>query len=687
MLHAKLLYTYYILATKQRLIRGGKINLRRNIYLNKLSLKEAQEKFYKTLLKNKLSQSLKGELVSTEDSLGRITAEPIFAKISSPYHQAAAMDGVVVKAKSTYRASESSPVTLKIDQDFHFINTGNPIPFGFDAVIKIEDINFLDKAKEEKSGDISDDFTVNLKEENIKEIKIFSSAFPGQHIRNIGEDIVANQLIIPVNHKIRSGDMGALLAGGVNQFFVRKKPKIAVIPTGDELIKSEDMLTSGKIIEYNSTVIKGMISEWGGEALIYDIVKDVPSDLKSILQKAVEESDVVAVLAGSSSGSKDFTSEIIRSLGEVLVHGVAIMPGKPTILGIVNRTPVIGLPGYPVSTIISAEQFLKPLIFKKLGLLVLKREMIRVNMAQKVVSRLGNEEFLRVKLGKIGGEMMAFPLPRGAGIITSMTEADGLIRIPSLKEGLNYREEVKTELLKELVKIKNNFIITGSHDPILDILKNELKENFSEFDIVSFNVGSLGGLMALKQNRTHLATSHLLDPESGEYNFPYLKKILPHKELVVINLVYREQGIMVKKGNPKKIKGLDDLIREDINFINRQKGSGTRVLLDYLLKKRRINPSDIQGYFREEFTHLMVASIVVEENVDAGLGILSAAKAFNLDFIPVVKERYDIIVRKEYYCDWRTQRLLNIIKSKNFKKGVIKLGGYELSRTGSVIKE
>lgn len=661
--------------------------MRRNIYLSKLSLKEAQEKFYKTLLKYKLVQPLKRELVFTENSLGRITGEAIFAKISSPCYQAAAMDGVVVRAKDTYGASESSPVTLKVDQNFHFINTGNPIPRGFDAVIKIEDINLLNKVSEENSRDVSGDFADNLKEENIKEIKIFSAAFPGQHIRNIGEDIVANQLIVPINHKIRPVDMGALLAGGISKFLARKKPQITIIPTGDELIKPEDKITPGKIIEYNSKVIKGMISEWGGEALIYEIVKDISSDLKSILQKTVEESDIVVVLAGSSAGSKDFTSEIVRSLGEVLVHGVAIMPGKPTILGIISRTPVIGLPGYPVSTIISAEQFLKPLIFKKLGLLVLKREMIRVNMAQKVVSRLGNEEFLRVKLGKIGGEMMAFPLPRGAGVITSLTEADGLIRIPSLKEGLDYREETKTELLEELVKIKNNFIITGSHDLILDILKNELQENFSEFDIVSFNVGSLGGLMALKQSRTHLATSHLLDPESGEYNFPYLKKILPEKELVVINLTYREQGIMVKKGNPKKIKGLDDLTKENISFVNRQKGSGTRVLLDYLLKKKNINPSNIRGYFREEFTHLMVASTVTEENVDAGLGILSAAKAFNLDFIPVAKERYDMIMPKEYYSDWRTQRLLDIIGSNKFKRRVMELGGYDLSRSGSVIKE
>ena len=660
--------------------------MRRNIYLSKLTLKEAQEKFYKTLLKYKLTQPLKRELISTEDSLGRITAEPIFAKISSPYSQAAAMDGVVVRAKDTYGASESSSVILKINQNFHFINTGNPIPFGFDAVIKIEDINLLNKVSEERGRDISGDFIDNLREENIKEIKIFSAAFPGQHVRNIGEDVVANQLIISINHLIRPVDIGALLAGGVNQLLVRKRPKVAVIPTGNELIPPGEKISHGKIIEYNSKIIKGLIYEWGGKARVYEIVKDIPVDLKRILLEAVSQNDVVVVLAGSSAGSKDFTSEIVKSIGEVLVHGVAIMPGKPTILGIIDDTPLIGLPGYPVSAIISAEQFLKPLVFRKLGLTVKKREEIKVHMAHKVVSHLGDEEFLRVKLGNIDGKIMAFPLSRGAGVITSLVEADALIRIPLLKEGIDFGEEARAELLEDLNRIKNNIIVTGSHDLILDILRNELQEDISDFNLVSFNVGSMGGLLALKQKRTHFATAHLLDPESGEYNFPYIKKILPRSELVVVNLAYREQGIMVKKGNPKNIKGIDDLAKKDIKFINRQKGSGTRVLLDYLLKKKGINPLNIQGYSQEEYTHLMVASAVAEGNVDTGLGILSAAKAFGLDFVPVTKERYDIIIPKEYYSSLKIQKLLTIIRSGKFKEKVLSLGGYDFSQSGKVIK-
>lgn len=661
--------------------------MRRNIYLSRLTLKEAQEKFCKALLKYKLSQPLKGESVSTEDSLGRITAEPIFARISSPYYQAAAMDGVVVRARDTYEASESSPITFKINQDFHFINTGNSIPFGFDAVIKIEDINPLNEFKGENNEGISNDFTDNSKEENIKGIKIFSSVSPGQHIRNIGEDVIANQLIIPVNHKIHPVDIGALLAGGVNQLLVRRKPKVAVIPTGDELIPPGEEISPGKIIEYNSKMIKGLIHEWGGKAKVYKIVKDFPVDLKKILLEAALQNDIVVVIAGSSAGSKDFTSEIVKSIGDVLVHGVAIMPGKPTILGIIDNTPLIGLPGYPISAIISAEQFLKPLVFRKLGLIIKRREEIKVRMAHKVVSHLGDEEFLRVKLGNIDGKIMAYPLSRGAGVVTSLVEADALIRIPLLKEGVDFGEEVKAELLEDLNRIKNNIIVTGSHDLVLDILRNELQEEFSDFNLVSFNVGSMGGLLALKQKRTHLATAHLLDPESGEYNFSYIKKMLPQRELIVVNLTYREQGIMVKRGNPKNIKGIDDLVKKDVKFINRQKGSGTRVLLDYLLKKKGINPLDIKGYSKEEYTHLMVASAVAEGSVDVGLGILSAAKTFHLDFVPVAKERYDIIIPKEYHSSLKIQKLLIIIRSEKFRKKVLSLGGYDLSQSGMVIKE
>jgi putative molybdopterin biosynthesis protein len=307
-------------------------------------------------------------------------------------------------------------------------------------------------------------------------------------------------------------------------------------------------------------------------------------------------------------------------------------------------------------------------------------------MARKVVSGLGNEEFLRVKLAKIDDNIMAYPLSRGAGVITSLQEADALIRIPSLSEGLNLKEETEAELLSENnFNVDNTIIIIGSHDLILDILRNELQTNWPEFRLASFHTGSMGGLLALKQDITHLATSHLLDVESGEYNFPYIEHILSGHHLVVVNMAYRQQGFMVEKGNPKKILEIKDLLKDNIRYINRQKGSGTRVLLDYLLNKNEINSDRIQGYNQEEFTHLMVASAVANKRVDAGLGILSAAKAFNLDFIPIIKERYDLIIPERYFHSEGITKILEIIRTNHFKEQVARLGGYDLSECGKIL--
>ena len=660
--------------------------MKRNIYLNKLSLNEARVKLSKALLQIKSNLPLQGELVSTVDSFSRVTAESIFAKTSSPHFQSAAMDGIAVKAENTFGASESSPVKLEKNKDFYYVNTGNPIPKDFNAVIMIEDINQFESKrslKQNQKTSISNSKTGS----EFDKVEIYSAAFPGQHIRNIGEDIVANQLIIPINHKIRPVDIGGLLAGGIVKLLVRKKPYISIIPTGDELIKPGEELLPGKIVEYNSKIIENMISEWGGKSSICKVVRDNPVDLANAIRNAVKISDIVVILAGSSAGSKDYTSKTIGELGEILVHGVTIMPGKPTILGMVEKVPVIGLPGYPVSMFISAEQFIKPLIFQKIGISLDERRKIKVSMAQKLFSRLGNEEFLRVKLGEINKKIMAFPLPRGAGVINSLIDADAFVRIPSHKEGLQYREEVDAELMNDFKKIKDNIIVTGSHDLILDVLNHELHKKLSGHNLVSFNVGSMGGLSALKLGKTHLATAHLLDPESGEYNFPYIRRILPDMKIKVINLAYREQGIFVKKGNPKNIKNIEDLIKKEINFVNRQKGSGTRILLDYLLKAKGYNPSKIKGYYREEYTHLMVASSVAEGNSDAGLGILSAAKAFHLDFIPVARERYDIILVSQFYSNQKMQEILKVICSDDFRKRISDLGGYDLSLSGKEIKD
>jgi putative molybdopterin biosynthesis protein len=361
------------------------------------------------------------------------------------------------------------------------------------------------------------------------------------------------------------------------------------------------------------------------------------------------------------------------------------MPGKPVLIGSVENKPVFGIPGYPVSAIIAFEQFVQPLLYALLGQPHPQRETIAVQPTKKIASKLGVEEFLRVKLGEVGGRIVATPLPRGAGTITSITEADGIIRIPNHVEGINDTERVSVELLRPLAAIRRTIVIVGSHDNSLDVLADQLKAGHSELTLSSSHVGSMGGLMAIKRGVCHLAGTHLLDTEDGSYNISYLKKYLPDTAVKLIHLVQRDQGLIVKPGNPKKIHGIEDLGRKDVSFINRQVGSGTRILLDYKLNQLGIKAHAINGYQNEEFTHMAVAVSVLSGSEDAGLGIYAAAKALGLDFIPVVTEQYDLVIPLEYFETEAVQILLEIINRPAFKQRVTALGGYNTKKTGDVI--
>ncbi len=636
--------------------------MKRTIYLKKKTLAEA-----KKVVSRELASliHLGIETVPVIHSSGRVTTEPIFAKISSPPFHCAAMDGIAVKAEATYGATEDSPKFLTIDREAFFVNTGNPIPQGMDAVIMIEDIHPIDSDR----------------------VEIREAAYPWQHVRSIGEDMIATEMVFPENHKITPYDLGALLASGHREVRVKKKPRVLILPTGSELLEpnqigSNRLDPSSGIVESNSYVLSGLIVEDGGEPIRHPIVEDDFLKIKGGLLKNYDGVDLILIIAGSSAGSEDYTRSIIEESGEVFVHGISMMPGKPTLIGRFKDRPVIGIPGYPVSAIIAYEELVRPILNQSLHLMKPERLKIKAFPVRKIPSKLGTEEFLRVKVGKIGEKFFASPLPRGSGMITSLTKADGIIRIPSILEGLDENEGTEVELLKPLEEILNTVVMVGSHDLTLDILANLLGKYSPPVFFSSHPVGSLGGILAIKNGICHMAGIHLLDPDTGEYNFPYIRNYLKGMEVRLINLVYREQGLIVQKGNPKGIKGLSDLFRKDIPFINRQKGSGTRILLDHSLKTLSLEPGQIQGYEKEEFTHMAVASTVASGKTDAGLGILSAAKAMNLDFIPIAKERYDLIIPSIYFEDEKIQRVIEVIRSKEFKEAVLQMGGYDVSKTG-----
>ncbi len=642
------------------------MNPRRNIYLKMNTLKEAREILFGHFL---LSEVLSSEMISVPDAVGRVLAEPVTAVLSSPHFHSSAMDGIAVNAKNTFGASESKPKQLAIGRDAFYVNTGNVMPENTDAVIMIEHINVLDQNR----------------------VEIEAPAFPWQNVRKVGEDIVATELLFPQNHLITPYCVGALLSGGVFSVSVKQKPKVLIIPTGSELVdwrkSALEELEPGQVLETNSFVLGKLIESWGGTYVRHDMLSDDPQKIKEAVENAVgSDFRMVLTVGGSSAGSEDYTRAVISDLGEVLVHGVTIMPGKPVIIGSVKGKPVFGIPGYPVSAIVSFEQFVGPLISLMLGQPEKERPEVQVKPTRKIPSKLGVEEFIRVKIGAVDKRIVAITMPRGAGCITTITEADGIIRVPNHVEGLKPNEPVTAELLRPISSIRNTIVVVGSHDNTLDILADQIRGGGRRLSLSSSHVGSVGGLMAIKNGVCHLAGSHLLDIEDGSYNISYIKKYLPDVGVRLANLVLRDQGLLVLPGNPKAIKGIEDVCRNDITFINRQAGSGTRILLDYRLKQLGIDPGSVKGYENEEFTHMSVAVAVLSGTADVGLGIYAAAKALNLDFIPIVTEQYDLVIPDVYFDSDNIQTLLETINSPAFKKRVEALGGYSTEKTGTIIE-
>lgn len=618
-------------------------------YLNNMPIDEAKNKFREHL--KEVGFAPKYETISVADACVRVVKDAVYAHICSPHYNASAMDGVAVKSEITFNASERTPVTLT-PSDYTVVDTGDPLPENADAVIMVEDL--ID------SGNGNYD--------------IISPVVPWQNVRQVGEDICMGNMIAPSGTTLTPSLCGALLAGGVTKIEVLKKPLVGIIPTGDEIVPPTDNPKIGDIIEFNSTVFKGMLNGMNAEAKIYPIVPDKKEEIKSMLGKALNECDIVLVSAGSSAGRDDYTSEIIASLGTVLVHGIAIKPGKPAILGEVHKKPVIGLPGYPVSAIVVMDEIVSEIIAMYYGKPEFPRETVKAVLSKKIVSSLKYSEYVRVSLGKIGGKISASPLARGAGVITSFTKADGVFIVPQNCEGVEAGEEIEVRLNKPLNEIENTLIVTGSHDPLIDEVADFLSKKGAPFRVCSTHVGSMGAIYAVRDGLAHLGGIHLLDTKTGIYNKSYVEKYVPKNNAVTVKGVGRIQGLMVQKGNPLNIKEFKDI--KNIRYVNRQRGSGTRILCDHLLSENGLTPNEIKGYTNEEFTHTAVAALVASGNADAGLGIYSAAKMYDLDFIPICNETYEFLIQKDYIDNPMVKAFIDVLNSEEFRKRLSEMGGY-----------
>jgi putative molybdopterin biosynthesis protein len=623
--------------------------------------------------------------VPLDEAVGRVTAEPVWAQTSSPPFDAAAMDGIAVRAADTIGASETSPVRLGAGA-FEVVDTGDPIPGDFDAVVMREDVH--------TDGDA---------------VELRGAAAPYQHVRSIGEDVSAAELLLPAGHRLRPVDVAAAGAAGATELVVRRRPVVAVIPTGDEIRPVGSELGEGELPDTNSLMLTAQAEAVGADVRRHEVVPDVPDQIAAAVREAAGEADLVVVIAGSSAGRDDHTAAVVADVGTLAVHGVAVRPGHPVVLGVVesgppiagtdagaqatpvpvpatpdNRargTPVLGAPGYPVSASLTFDIFAAPLLARLQGAPPPESAVATARLARKLASTMGMDDWVRVRLGRVGGQLVATPLPRGAGVLTSLVRADGLLVVPAELEGHHAGEEVSVRLLRGVGEIERTIVATGSHDLVLDLAASALREGDPRLTLASSNVGSLGGLTALRDGLCHVAGSHLLDPQTGEYTLPYVERLLPGRDVSVVRLVHRDQGLIVAPGNPLGITGIEDVAKRGLRYVNRQRGAGTRVLLDHELARSGISPEAIVGYEREEHTHLAVAAAVAAGRADCGLGVLAAARAFGLDLVPVAKEPYDLV----FEPDPILEPLWTLLESAAFRDAVTDLGGYDTAEMGRQI--
>jgi len=594
---------------------------------------------------------------------GRITSRPVRARLSNPPFVCAAMDGYAVQYESTLEADLTNPVTLSLESDAYAVNTGDPVPAVMNAVIMAEDVEERDRA-----------------------IVIRKPAYLWQHVRLTGEDIIEGDILFPANYTLGILDLGLLLAGGLREVDVRKRPRLLITPTGAELIdiyeQPREEVRGNRLVDFNSYILAGLGEEMGFEVTRTEIAKD-RDHLRALLAKHISSHDVLVINAGSSKGTEDITEGIIREFGELIFHGVSLMPGKPTMFGLIEGKPVFGIPGYPVSAVISFRTFLQ-VAYERLCRSHKAEVTVKCITPFKIPSSIGVEEVLRVMLMARDGRYFAYPLPRGAAVFSSLSKADGLVNVPEHVEGYEEGAEIPAVLLRPENELQGRLNIVGSHDLSLDVLRDLIKVRYPAMDLVSAHVGSLSGILAVQKGIVDLATTHILDERELVYNIPAAKKYLGGRGFLLVHIAKRTQGLLVAPGNPKAIKDIDDLARSGIRFVNRQMGSGTRILLDMMLKDRGIDCHSIQGYEREESTHAATAILVKEGIADTGLAIYPVSRIFSLDFIPLVEEEYDLLVTEEFTRDSRFDLLMGLLTSAEFASRLDELGGYNTKESGKV---
>jgi putative molybdopterin biosynthesis protein len=633
----------------------------RNVFLHDVPLEAARARFADALAQAGVRNDAI-ETLALGDAFDRVTARPVAARLSSPHYHACAMDGIAVVAARTAGALETAPLELSAEEA-PVVDTGDPLPDGFDAVIPIELIEPRANGR----------------------VAIRAAVAPFEHVRAIGEDVVATEVVVPAYRQLRPADLAACAAAGVASIDVVRRPRVALITTGDELVDvTVAVPPPGAIVDSNAVLLAACVRQYGGVVTIASRVVDDEEPLARAVEQALGACDVVVVNAGSSAGRDDHTARVFRRFGDVVVHGVAIRPGHPLVLGVAAaaRVPLLGIPGYPVSAAICADLFLRPLL-EQLGRTEAPepREIV-VELSRKLFSPLGEDEYVRAVAARVEGRLVATPLQRGAGVITSLSRANVLLTIPRFSEGVRAGAQIPARALRPLAQIERTLLAVGSHDVALDLLAGRLAA--SEIELVSAHVGSIAGLVALRERACHLAGTHVLDPATGIYNDEAVRRYGPAVPVALIRLAEREQGILAAPGNPLGLRTLADIAGTGARYVNRQRDAGTRILFDSLLAAAGIAPAAIVGYERLEFSHLAVGQLVANGSADAGLAIRAAAHAFGLDFVSIAWEPYELALPAAALDEPRIRLLVETLRDSAFRAEVEALGGYDTANAGRV---
>ncbi len=636
-----------------------------------VSIAEAKERLFSSY-----KPEPESEHVALNQALYRVAAEHIIAPVDVPPFDRASMDGYAVLARDTFYSDEENPAELKFkdyitagdNRKFEIvpgeavgIATGAPMPKGANAVVMVE------YTHSEKSW-----------------VKIYRPVAPGENVMAAGSDIMRGETVLRKGTMLSPRETGVLAALGIMEVKVYRKPKVAILSTGDEIIAPGDSLNFGKIYDVNSRAIADSVIENGGDPFFDGIIEDNQELLKKKLMNLVSgEYDIIITSGGTSAGAGDISYKVIDELGKpgILVHGVAIKPGKPTIIGVAGGKPIFGLPGYPTSAMIVFYVFVAPIIRVLAGLPKEEITSIDARASMRMFSAKGRYEYKLVNLVRASdGSLSAYPV------------ADGYIEVPENVSMLSEGEEVKVALLSKAIRPADLTII-GSHCIGVDLLLNLINKTVP-MQAKIINVGSSGGLNAVKRGESDISGTHLIYEKTGEYNIPFLSRLKIDKKAYLVRGYDREQGFIIAKDNPMGIKGIEDILRDDISTVNRNAGSGTRVLLDLelskLAEKKNISMQElvkkIKGYEIEAKSHSAVAAAVAYGRADIGLAIKTVAEQYELDFIPLKEEKYDLAIPREKFGKKEVQTFIKFLGSNEFKEKLRKTTGLKPnSETGKVI--